>query len=639
MTFNPQRPVVSQPLGRISNYQKVASYAQQLQASTIQNGVDPKAIAEAEVAAIQLATFVRIEEIPDTPGQQGMLKEMKELMAEMQMKLDRRLTTIDTKLDTFATLEVLENRFTTIDMKLDTFATLQALDTRLDGTNAHFGRLEKKVEDMKTKLGVLNDLEENIRELANQVSSNKKLASSVLITAIQALNGSCDNGLLRNYQEVPFPDGTYPSHVDTPSSVLSEYVMENGKMERMSIAMISDFFYPVVGGVENHIYMLSANLIQRGHKVPYILEIQAILTMTQAQVIVITHSHPPDRVGIRWLSPSLKVYYIPFPAIASSATLPNFFTFLPYFRTIVLREHITLIHAHASLSSLGHEGILHSHLMGIRTVFTDHSLFGFEDAASILTNKLLVGTLRNVDAVICVSHTGRENTVLRGELYETDDTNPHSKRIVVNPNVYVIPNSLVADKFRPCHTPRRSDESGDGPKLINLLQMRERHRLQDRIELLGSVRPSDVCSVLNRGTIFMNTSLTESFGISILEAACAGLYVVATQVGGVAEILPEDMISFANPDEDDVFRAVSEAIEIVSEGRHDPQQAHERIKTFYNWEDVAERTEIVYSAALNSPQRDLMERMRRPSTPIEDLFVYSQPRMSMRETLSKGHMV
>ena len=55
---------------------------------------------------------------------------------------------------------------------------------------------------------------------------------------------------------------------------------------------------------------------------------------------------------------------------------------------------------------MGHEGILHAHLMGIRTVFTDHSLFGFDDAASILTNKLMVGSLKNVDAVICVSHTG-----------------------------------------------------------------------------------------------------------------------------------------------------------------------------------------------------------------------------------------
>lgn len=91
---------------------------------------------------------------------------------------------------------------------------------------------------------------------------------------------------------------------------------------------------------------------------------------------------------------------------------------------------------------------------------------------------------------------------------------------------------------------------GDGPKLIDLLQMREKYRLQDRIELLGAVKPGDVRSVLSQGSIFVNTSLTESFGIAILEAACAGLYVVSTRVGGVPEILPEDMISFAEPDED-----------------------------------------------------------------------------------------
>lgn len=43
---------------------------------------------------------------------------------------------------------------------------------------------------------------------------------------------------------------------------------------------------------------------------------------------------------------------------------------------------------------------------GVRTVFTDHSLFGFGDATGILTNKLLRGALRNVEGVVCVSHTG-----------------------------------------------------------------------------------------------------------------------------------------------------------------------------------------------------------------------------------------
>ncbi|CAA7270260.1 unnamed protein product [Cyclocybe aegerita] len=403
-----------------------------------------------------------------------------------------------------------------------------------------------------------------------------------------------------------------------------------GGMGAISIAMISDFFHPAVGGVENHIYMLSANLISRGHK-----------------VIVITHSHG-DRVGIRWLLPSLKVYYIPFLPIASSATLPNFFTSLPYLRTILLREHVHLIHAHASLSSIGHEGILHSHLMGIRTVFTDHSLFGFDDAASILTNKLLVGTLKNVDAIICVSHTGRENTVLRGQLFERSEDYPNV--LEVRKSIYVIPNALVAEQFTPSMPPASETSTitivvlsrlayrkgidllvatapricalfpnvnfvvgkwGDGPKLIDLLQMREKHLLQDRIELLGPIRHKDVLSVLSRGSIFMNTSLTEAFGIAILEAACAGLYVVSTRVGGVPEILPEDMISFAEPEEDDVVRAISEAVHIVTNGKHDPFRAHERIKTFYNWEDVATRTERVYEAVMQSRQMELMERIRR----------------------------
>ena len=49
--------------------------------------------------------------------------------------------------------------------------------------------------------------------------------------------------------------------------------------------------------------------------------------------------------------------------------------------------------------------MFHARTMGLKTVFTDHSLFGFADASSILTNKVLKFSLADVSHVICVSHT------------------------------------------------------------------------------------------------------------------------------------------------------------------------------------------------------------------------------------------
>ena len=60
-----------------------------------------------------------------------------------------------------------------------------------------------------------------------------------------------------------------------------------------------------------------------------------------------------------------------------------------------------------------HEAMLHAKTMGYKIVYTDHSLFGFSDAGSIMVNKLLKFTASVVDHSIAVSHTCRENLSLR----------------------------------------------------------------------------------------------------------------------------------------------------------------------------------------------------------------------------------
>lgn len=56
---------------------------------------------------------------------------------------------------------------------------------------------------------------------------------------------------------------------------------------------------------------------------------------------------------------------------------------------------------------------------------------------------------------------------------------------------------------------------------------------------------------------------------------------------------------------------MSEAITIVSQGKHDPWNAHERVKSFYDWFQVTERTEKVYESVIKSDQRDLWTRIQR----------------------------
>jgi phosphatidylinositol glycan class A protein len=78
--------------------------------------------------------------------------------------------------------------------------------------------------------------------------------------------------------------------------------------------------------------------------------------------------------------------------------------------------------------------------------------------------------------------------------------------------------------------------------------------------------------ILARAQIFLNPSLTEAFGIGILEAACAGLFVVSTRVGGVPEVLPPALVEFAEPDAEGQFsRLVSGSADMRVSAEHEDE--------------------------------------------------------------------
>lgn len=135
---------------------------------------------------------------------------------------------------------------------------------------------------------------------------------------------------------------------------------------------------------------------------------------------------------------------------------------------------------------------------------------------------------------------------------------------------------------------------GSGPKALDLEQMLERRVLQDRVKMLGPIRHEEVRDVMVRGHIYLHPSLTEAFGTVIVEAASCGLYVVCTRVGGIPEVLPQHMTTFAKPEEDDLVEATGKAIAALRSNKIRTEKFHDQVKKMYSWTNVAERTERVY---------------------------------------------
>lgn len=172
----------------------------------------------------------------------------------------------------------------------------------------------------------------------------------------------------------------------------------------------------------------------------------------------------------------MKVYYIPhLPVMQGDVAFFSFFNCLPLIRQILVREHIDIVHGHQSTSVLQHCVLMAAKSYGLKTVFTEHSLFCFNDMTGIHLNKIIKWSFRDLDAAICVSHACKDNFVLRAK---------------VDPNkVFTVPNAVDSDKFTPDPSIRDLDiiKSGN-PEQINIVYI---SRLQYRkgVDLLIGIIP------------------------------------------------------------------------------------------------------------------------------------------------------
>jgi phosphatidylinositol glycan class A protein len=112
-----------------------------------------------------------------------------------------------------------------------------------------------------------------------------------------------------------------------------------------------------------------------------------------------------------------------------------------------------------------------------------------------------------------------------------------------------------------------------------------------KVTLLGELQHNEVRKVMLMGDIYLNTSLTEAFCIANVEAASCGLHVISTDIGGVAEVLPDDMCILVRPYKKDIIKGVSDIIINIDKIRSKKEISnYDILKNTYNGDKVARKT-------------------------------------------------
>jgi glycosyltransferase involved in cell wall biosynthesis len=109
--------------------------------------------------------------------------------------------------------------------------------------------------------------------------------------------------------------------------------------------------------------------------------------------------------------------------------------------------------------------------------------------------------------------------------------------------------ALAAERVRDF----RVEVAGGGPCLGELERLATELRVSDRIAFLGEIR--DVPAVLARARMFVLPSRSEGIPLTVLEAMACGLPVIATQVGGLAEVVVDGLTGRLVPPVDPVALA------------------------------------------------------------------------------------
>jgi len=387
----------------------------------------------------------------------------------------------------------------------------------------------------------------------------------------------------------------------------------------LRVAMVTEYAYPVLGGISEHVHFLSAELAALGHDVTVVTSNAPRGQRERAETV---DAEQRDRFGYRTVRIGTSV------PVHSNGSIARV-TVSPRLRAMLARAigHADVVHAQGLAGPLLALESLRASSAPC-TVGTFHTYFKGEHLGMRMARRYIAGGLARLDRRIAVSNA----CVMSLEQYFPGEWD-------------IVPNGIDTEVFTPLASPADRDPGpprilfvgrfdprnglhtlldaarilqdrglefevqvvGDGPARPRYERQAQRLGIWDRVRWLGLLK-DERPELYRQATVLAAPCVLASFGVVLLEAFASGIPVVCADNVGFRQVIRDGAPGRFVPC-DDAAALADGLAEVLSDPRRGADWgvrgraiAQER----YAWPIVARQIEDIYREVLDGGRRPVL---------------------------------
>lgn len=330
------------------------------------------------------------------------------------------------------------------------------------------------------------------------------------------------------------------------------------------IYIFTNSYLPVLGGVQTVTSQLANGLVSKGYKVMVITSLYPKnLPLTERIDRIRVWRLPfADQIGLRNKVLSVSAFMILFAIMLMKSPSLVYVHFplnqcdcVSRLKKIFKYSIVTCFHGHDVLRYEGEGGQIGS------TLYKAQKQLVLESIAVTACSKYLAKTVDRIFDIGCTQYVYNGVDISRFRTAVSKDIINGSYLFAFGRLEKVKGFNILIQAFADASLPDNIKLliAGDGSIKNDLHALIERLGMTRRIELVGRKTPNEIAKLASNALVNVISSLREPFGIVAIEAIAAHRPLVATNRGGLPEIVKAEYGILCEPEVSDMSRAIKEA--------------------------------------------------------------------------------